>query len=516
MIGPWLLPLVVVLSFACGAALFEFLRLRRWIRRSKVRTIREARTILKDARRSGRAQVVDAELKAKEILLEERRQFIDELETSRKQLTEKERLINTRIESLNRLEAKLVSKNTVLDKIEHEVLQQQEIVESKERTLETKLYEIGKITVEEAREVILQDLKERARREGSREAQELYQDAIKNAETRAREVILKACERLSRSTTGESSCMIALPNDEMKGRIIGRDGRNVRAFEAIAGVDVLLDEVPEQVVISSHSPERREIAKEALLALIVDGRIQPSRIEEFISKARQDIEKNSLERGKEVFKEIGLEQAHDEVAGVLGRLKFRTSYTQNVLLHSIETAYLAGMIASELKLNQEQRGMAMRAALLHDIGKALRESELSHALAGAQLLKNCAEPALVVNAVAAHHNEVPDESIIAPIVRVADTLSGARPGARREDMGAFITRLQELEAIATNFPGVDKAYALQAGRELHVLVKSADVSDSDSFVLAQDIASKIESEARHRGAVKITVVRETRAITHAN
>ncbi len=303
--------------------------------------------------------------------------------------------------------------------------------------------------------------------------------------------------------------VVPLPSDEMKGRIIGREGRNIRAIEAATGVDIIIDDTPEAVVISCHNPIRREIARVGLERLISDGRIHPGRIEEVVRKAEQEVEESIREAGQRALLEVGVHGVHPELVKLLGMLKYRYSYAQNVLMHSIEAAFLCGAMAAELGLNEKQ---ARRAALLHDIGKALtHEVEGSHALIGAELARKYGESAKIVNAIAAHHEEVMAETILAPVVDAADALSGARPGARREVLESYVKRLEDLETIAKSFKGVEKCFAVQAGREMRIIVEPHQVTDDDTLMLARDVARKIESEMAYPGQIKVTVIREVRS-----
>jgi ribonucrease Y len=304
-----------------------------------------------------------------------------------------------------------------------------------------------------------------------------------------------------------------LPNDELKGRIIGREGRNIRALEAATGIDLIVDDTPETVVISGFDPVRREVARLSLERLIQDGRIHPSRIEEIVSKARNDVNKAVKDAGEQAILELGLARVHPEIVKMLGRLKFRYSYAQNVLRHSVECGFIAGMMAAELGLNQRK---ARRAGLLHDLGKAMtHEIEGSHAVIGAQFAKKHKEEPLIVNAIASHHEDEPAGSVIAHLVAAADALSGARPGARREMLESYVKRLESLEGICKSFEGVSESYAIQAGREVRVLVQNETISDNDAVMLSKDIAARIESELTYPGQIQVTVIRETRAVATA-
>jgi ribonuclease Y len=355
---------------------------------------------------------------------------------------------------------------------------------------------------------------EEARHEAARRIIAIEEEAREEAERRAKKVICIAVERLSGEFVAErTASIIHLPSDDMKGRIIGREGRNIRAIEAAAGVDLIVDDTPEAVLISSHSPIRREIARVALERLIADGRIHPARIEEVVKKSEQEVEEAVREAGQRAVLELGVHGVHPELLKLLGMLKYRYSYGQNVLMHSIETAYICGIMAAELGLNEKQ---ARRVGLLHDIGKAVsHEIEGSHAIIGGEVARKYGESAKVVNAIAAHHEEVRAETVLAPLVDAADALSGARPGARRETLESYVRRLDALERISNSFSGVEKSFALQAGREIRIIVNPGSVTDGEATMLAREVAKKIESEMTYPGQIRVTVIRETRATDFA-
>jgi ribonuclease Y len=329
-----------------------------------------------------------------------------------------------------------------------------------------------------------------------------------------KKIISVAVERLSGEFVSERTAYVVhLPSDDMKGRIIGREGRNIRAIEAATGVDLIVDDTPETVLISSHSPIRREIARVALERLISDGRIHPGRIEEVVKKAEQEVEESVRDAGQRAVLELGVHGVHPEIIKLVGMLKYRYSYGQNVLMHSIETAYICGVMAAELGLNEKQ---ARRAGLLHDIGKAVsHEIEGSHAIIGGEVARKYGESAKIVNAIAAHHEEVKAETVLAPLVDAADALSGARPGARREVLESYVRRLEALEAISNSFTGVEKSFALQAGREVRIIVNPSSVTDGEANLLAREVAKRIESEVTYPGQIRVTVIRETRATDFA-
>jgi ribonuclease Y len=340
------------------------------------------------------------------------------------------------------------------------------------------------------------------------------EEARADGDRKAKKIITIAIERLAGEFIAERTVsVVQLPSDDMKGRIIGREGRNIRAIEAATGVDLIIDDTPEAVIVSCHNPIRREIARIALERLISDGRIHPGRVEEVVRKAEQEVEDSVREAGQKAIFEVGIHGVHPELVKLLGMLRYRYSYAQNVLMHSIEAAFICGAMAAELGLNEKQ---ARRAALLHDIGKALtHEVEGSHAIIGADIARKYGESAKIVNAIAAHHEEVKAETILAPLVDAADALSGARPGARREMLESYVKRLEELERISNSFRGVEKSFAVQAGREIRIIVEPKSVNDDQVNVLAQEVARKIESEMTYPGQIKVTVIRETRASDYA-
>ena len=355
---------------------------------------------------------------------------------------------------------------------------------------------------------------EEARQDASRRIMTVEEEAREEATRRARKIISIAIERLSGEFVSErTASVIHLPSDDMKGRIIGREGRNIRAFEAATGVDLVIDDTPETVLISSHSPIRREITRVALERLISDGRINPGRIEEVVKKAEGEVEESVREAGQRAVLELGINGVHPEIVKLVGMLKYRYSYGQNVLMHSIETAYICGIIAAELGLNEKQ---AKRSGLLHDIGKAVsHEIEGSHAIIGGEVARKYGESAKIVNAIAAHHEEVRAETVLAPIVDAADALSGARPGARREVLESYVKRLEDLERISSSFNGVEKSFAVQAGREVRIMVNPGSVSDGDASSIAREVAKQIESEMTYPGQIKVTVIRESRSTEYA-
>jgi ribonuclease Y len=378
----------------------------------------------------------------------------------------------------------------------------------------TKLEQIAGLTQEEAKKVLMQNLEVQARHEAAQLIRNIRDEAKENAEREAKQIIVQAIQRYAGEHTAETTVsVVPLASDEMKGRIIGREGRNIRAFEAATGVEVLIDDTPEAIVISAFDPVRREVARMAMERLVADGRIQPARIEEVIEKAKGEVDRSIKEAGESVALEVGVPGLHPEVIHLLGRLKYRTSYGQNVLQHSKEVAFLAATMAGELELDQ---ALAKRAGLLHDLGKAVDHSvEGTHSQIGMDLAKKFGENAVVVNAIGAHHEDIEAISPISVLVAAADAISGARPGARRESLEAYIKRLEKLEEAAYSFKGVSKAYAIQAGREVRIIVTPEEVNDARTADMANEIAQKIEGSLQYPGQIKVTVIRETRGIGYA-
>lgn len=432
------------------------------------------------------------------------------LEESRQRLVEREKLVNDQLTGMARREELLQREQAELSRQRAELAKREHRLDELELTRRQRLAEIANLTEEEARARLLEEVEKQSRKDAADLSRHILDEARAEAETEARRIIATAMQRYAATQRYElTTASVALNGTpDIKGRIIGRDGRNIRAFEAATGVTVLIDDTPGTVILSGFDPVRREIARRSMEILISDGRIHPTRIEEVVKQVEQDIDKAVREAADQAVYELGLHPLHDEAAMVLGRLRFRHSYSQNLLDHSIEVAHLAGLMAAEMGANIQ---VARRAGLLHDIGKALNhELEGSHALIGADFLKQHGETAEVVNAVAAHHDEVPPESLVAVLVSVADALSASRPGARSESMTHYLKRLENLERIGRSFPGVEKCYAVQAGRELRVLVSPEALTDEEAEVLARRIVRKIEEELQYPGQIRVTVVREKR------
>jgi ribonucrease Y len=511
---------IAVLGWILGGAMAVFavyLARRRSFAAGAEATRHEARVLAEEARSKGELIIKEAELKAKDLLVEARAKAEREVRDERRELAAvenklaaREESIDKRLEAFERREAEFNRREQAMRGREKSLAEREAERQALIDAARAKLEAVAGLTHDEARHQLVDEMVGQARHDAARQIRVVEEEAREEAERRAKRIISIAIERLAGEfVTERTVSVLALPNDEMKGRIIGREGRNIRAIEAATGVDIIIDDTPEAVVISCHNPIRREIARIALERLIADGRIHPGRIEEVVRKAEQEVEESMREAGQRAILEVGVHGIHPELVKLLGMLKYRYSYAQNVLMHSLEAAFLCGAMAAELGLNEKQ---ARRAALLHDIGKALtHEVEGSHALIGAELARKYGESAKIVNAIAAHHEEVKAETILAPLVDAADALSGARPGARREVLESYVKRLEDLENIAKSFRGVDKCFAVQAGREMRIIVEPGQVSDDDATMLARDVAKKIEADMTYPGQIRVTVIRETRA-----
>ena len=497
-----------------------------WVRDKKGKAETEtakntAARILEEAKKDATASKKEAELHAKDSVLKERAELEKEVRETRRELQNQERRliskeegIDKRVDSLDKLQNELAKRDQSLKARERNV--EEKVVEYERHVDEARkqLEQVAGLTRDEAKRSLIDQMLEEAKLESAKRIRVVEEGAKEEAVRRSQKIVALAIERLAGDFVAERSVTVfPLPNDELKGKIIGREGRNIRALEAATGIDLIVDDTPETVVISGHNPIRREIARLSLEKLVSDGRIHPGRIEEVVRKSEQEIEEAIREAGQKAIFDVGVAGVHPEIIKLLGRLKYRYSYAQNVLLHSIEAAFICGAMAAELGLNEKQ---ARRAALLHDIGKAVdHEVEGSHAIIGAELARKYGESPKIVNAIAAHHEDVKAETILAPLVDAADALSGARPGARREMMETYTRRLEELERIVNEFKGVEKSYAVQAGREIRIMVQHDIVSDDEASRMAREVARKIENEMTYPGQVKVTVIREMRAVDYA-
>lgn len=473
-----------------------------------------ANRIISEAQRKAEDLIREASLKAREEAAKLREEVENELKLRRSEIQRLEERILKREEDLDKRiqEAEEIRQQAQAFKEEAERLKKEA-----EETLQKQLKELERIsgmTMEQAKEFILEKAREEARLEAARIYKEEEERVLSEADKKAKEIISTAIQRYASDLAAETTVsVVTLPSDDMKGRIIGREGRNIRTFENLTGINLIIDDTPEAVTLSSFDPIRREIAKRTLEKLVLDGRIHPARIEEVYEKVKEEIEEEFKEVGEEAVFELGISGVHPEIIRLLGRLKFRTSYGQNVLQHSIEVAHLAGIMADELGLDSK---LARRAGLLHDIGKAVdHEVQGSHDKIGAELARKYRESEEVVNAIEAHHGIAPFLSVEAVLVQAADAISASRPGARRETLENYIKRLEQLERIASSFSGVEKCYAMQAGREVRVIVKPDEISDEEAEIIARELARKIESEMEYPGQIKVTVIRERRAIEYA-
>ena len=474
----------------------------------------KARNLILDAQNKSETIKKEITLEAKEEAHRMRTDVEREVRERRAEIQRSERRLIQKEESVDRKLENIEKREEGITKHENEILAKKKELEGFVAKQIEELEKISGLTAEEAKALLLDEIEKDVRHDASLLIKDIESKAKEEADKRAKQIITGAIQRCAADHVAESTVsVVALPNDEMKGRIIGREGRNIRAIETLTGVDLIIDDTPEAVIISGFDPVRREIARVALEKLIVDGRIHPARIEEMVEKAEKEVNSIIKEEGEQATFEVGIHNLHPELIKLLGRLKYRTSYGQNVLKHSVEVAHLSGLMAGELGLDVK---LAKRAGLLHDIGKALdHEFEGTHVDIGIQVLKKYKESAAVINGMAAHHGDYEPKSMEAVLIAAADALSAARPGARRETLDAYIKRLEKLEEIANTTPGVDKSFAIQAGREIRIIAKPEEVNDESIVLLAREISKKIESELEYPGQIKVNVVRETRAIDYA-
>jgi ribonucrease Y len=482
---------------------------------------RSATQVVESARKEADSIRKEALIEAKDTVLEAKSEWEKEARELRREIQAQEKRLMQKEENLDRKSDQLDGKEEDLVKAEKAVTIQEELLRDREKELEElvgeqtlRLEKIAGMSAEEAKNQLVEMMASEARHDAARRIKQIEDEAKETADKKAKEILALAIQRYAGDYVAEKTVsVVPLPTDEMKGRIIGREGRNIRAIEAATGIDLIIDDTPEAVIISGFNPVRREVARLALERLIADGRIHPARIEEIVAKATIDVDTAIREAGEQATFDVGVHGIHPEIIKLIGRLKYRTSYGQNVLQHSLEVAFLCGIMAAELGLNVKQ---AKRAGLLHDIGKAVdHEVEGSHAVIGADLARKYGESPKIAHALAAHHEDEKPESILAVLVQAADALSGARPGARREMLETYVKRLADLERIGTSFTGVTNCFAIQAGREIRVMVSSEEVSDAQSHILAREIARKVEDEMTYPGQIKINVIRETRAIEYA-
>ena len=460
-------------------------------------------------------------LEVKEKFLNKKAELEKEVQQRNSRIQQNENKLKQREISLNQRQEDLGRRKMEIDQYQQRVDNEKKLLSVKQQELDkmqkqeqAKLEELSGLSAEEAKQRLIESLKDQAKLDAASYVNEIMDDAKLNANQQAKKIVIQTIQRVATETAIENSVSVFhIDNDEVKGRIIGREGRNIRALEAATGVEIVVDDTPEAIVISAFDPVRREVCRLALHQLVADGRIHPARIEEVVAKVKKQLDNEIIETGKRTAIDLGIHGLHPELVRIIGKMKYRSSYGQNLLQHARETANLCAVMASELGLNPKK---AKRAGLLHDIGKVPdEESELPHALYGAKIAEKYKEKPDICNAIGAHHDEMEMNTLLAPIVQVCDAISGARPGARREIVEAYIKRLNDLEAIAMSYPGVTKTYAIQAGRELRVIVGADKMTDEQSVKLSDEIATKIQNEMTYPGQVKITVIRETRSVAYA-
>ena len=482
----------------------------------------KSHTLVREAQNKAEALLKEASLEAKDRLLVMKNEFDaetketrSELKNQERRLIQKEENLDRKIEQSDQREKEVERVEKALAKRVEDITQQEQrynhLLEEQKRQLER----ISTLTAEQAKELLLRAMENEARYEGAKMIKRIENEAKEEADKKSKRILATAIQRYAADFVAERTVSVVnLPSDEMKGRIIGREGRNIRALEAATGIDLIIDDTPEAVILSGFNPIRREVARQSLLRLISDGRIHPARIEDVVKKVTLEIDTAIKEAGEQAAFDLGVHGIHGELIKHIGRLKYRTSYSQNVLQHSVEVGFLCGTMAAELGLKEK---LARRMGLLHDIGKGIdHEVEGPHALIGSKLAKKFGESSQVINAIAAHHEDLPPITVYDILVQAADGLSGARPGARKELLENYIKRLEDLEAIATSFQGVDSSYAIQAGRELRVIVESSKISDEQAILVSRDIVKKIEETLTFPGQIIVTVIRETRAVEYAN
>ena len=511
----WIIVLIVVAIVVALISAFIATQVRKNVVEKKIGSAEgKAREIIDEAIKSAEAKKKEALLEAKEENLKAKNELDKEIKERRAEVQRYEKRVLNKEEAIERKSESLEKKENSLKNKEEKLAEAQTKVDELSEKRVQELERISGLTSEQAKEYLLKTVEEEVKIETAKLVKELESQAKEEADKKAKEIVVNAIQKCATDHVSETTIsVVSLPNDEMKGRIIGREGRNIRTLESLTGVDLIIDDTPEAVVLSGFDPIRREIARIALEKLIVDGRIQPPRIEEMVNKARKEVETMIREEGEAATLEVGVHGIHPELVKLLGKMKFRTSYGQNALKHSIEVAHLSGLLAAEMGLDVR---IAKRAGLLHDIGKAVdHEMEGTHIQLGVDLCRKYKESAVVINAVEAHHGDVEPENLIACIVQAADAISAARPGARRETLETYTNRLKQLEDITNSFEGVDKSFAIQAGREIRVMVIPEKVTDADMVLMARDISKQIEAELEYPGQIKVNVVRESRAIDYA-
>ncbi len=511
----WIIICVVIAVVVALISSFIATQVRKSVVEKKIGSAEgKAREIIDEAIKTAEAKKKEALLEAKEENLKTKNELDKEIKERRAEVQRYEKRVLNKEEAVERKADSIEKKESSLKAKEESLVEARAKVDKLSEQRVQELERISGLTSEQAKEYLLKTVEEEIKIETAKLVKELETRAKEDADKKAKELVVNAIQKCATDHVSETTIsVVSLPNDEMKGRIIGREGRNIRTLESLTGVDLIIDDTPEAVVLSGFDPIRREVARIALEKLIVDGRIQPTRIEEMVVKAQKEVDTMIREEGEAATLEVGVHGIHPELVKLLGKMKFRTSYGQNALKHSIEVAHLSGLLAAELGLDVR---VAKRAGLLHDIGKAVdHEMEGTHIQLGVNLCRKYKESAIVINAVEAHHGDVEPESLIACIVQAADAISAARPGARRETLETYTNRLKQLEDITNSFDGVDKSFAIQAGREIRVMVIPEKVTDADMVLMARDISKQIESELEYPGQIKVNVVRESRAIDYA-
>ena len=508
-----LIVLAAVVGLAVGIGMGMGIR-KRFAEREIGSAEQEATRLINEAIRSGESRKKEMLLEAKDEIHKSRTEYEKEVKERRAELSKQERRLQQKEETLDKKAETFEKKEEELARKMQEVAALKEETESVKKAHLATLEQISGLSQEQAKAHLLKTVEEDMRHDTAMKIKEIEQQLKDEADEKAREILSIAIQRCAADHAAEATVsVVPLPNDEMKGRIIGREGRNIRTLETITGVDLIIDDTPEAITVSSFDPVRREVARLALEKLIGDGRIHPTRIEDMVEKARKEVDRTIREEGERACYETGVHNLNPELVKILGRQKYRTSYGQNVLNHSIEVAHIAGLMASELGVDV---ALAKRAGLLHDLGKSIdHEVEGSHVQLGADLARKYKENPVIVNAIEAHHGDVEPKTVIAVLVQAADAVSAARPGARRENVENYIRRLQKLEELTGSYPGVEKAFAIQAGREVRIMVKPEVVAEDNMIILARDIAKKIEAELEYPGQIKVNVIRETKAVEYA-
>jgi ribonuclease Y len=510
-----------LLGLAAGFALAYSIR-GRLVAQKEKSAHAEAERILAESRHKAETILKEAEVEMKDKLFKMKSEIENESKETRAELKKRESRLVQKEEVLDRKMEQVDNRDQELGRRERQIQKREQKTETREQEYQEmiaeqkrQLEQISGLTSEQAKDLLIRAMENEARFEGAKLVKKIENETKEQADKKSKKILATAIQRYAADYVAERTVsVVPLPSDEMKGRIIGREGRNIRALEAATGIDLIIDDTPEAVILSGFNPVRREVARLSLMRLIADGRIHPARIEDVVKKVGVEVDQTIKEAGEQAAFDLGIHGLNGELVRTLGRLKFRTSYSQNVLQHSVEVGFLTGIMASELGLNTK---LARRMGLLHDIGKAIdHEVEGPHAIIGSKLAKKYGENAKVVHAIASHHEDVPPNSVYAFLVQAADGLSGARPGARKELLENYVKRLEDLEKIANAFKGVSNTYAIQAGRELRVIVESDKVSDDESVLLSKDIARKIEESMNFPGQIKVTVIRETRAVELAN